>query len=370
MRGTAGRPAAKAPDAPKAALGRQLAAHLRGAILVYYVQPHESYLWVITPERSAFFRVPGEAEIRPLVEAHQRAILAAKDLLVETQTGRLLFSELLGPAAPMLRPGERVFLVGDGPLSELNFETLVHAEGQQPHFWIDDVVLTRVPSLRLLRPERSRTGREPDPRGAFGRRILLLGNPQYRDEGYQQLPKAAQEVENVEQHFPPESRTVLTGAKATPAAYRQERPGEFRYIHFVAHSTANSLKPLDSAVILSRDGDGADKLYAREIVADRLRAELVTISGCYSSGSRVYAGEGAGGLAWAFERAGARNVIGALWEVDDSSTPELMDRLYGGLLRGAAPDVALRDAKLELLHSPGIFRKPLYWAPFQLYSTS
>ena len=301
------------------------------------------------------------------MEAHRRAILEAKDMLAPTQpTGRELFQKLLGPAEPMLRPGERVFLVGDGMLNELNFETLVCPEGGTPHFWIEDVVLTHVPSLRLLRPAHGVGQAEAAPGG----KMLMLGDPRYRAEEYQALPKAAEEVRDVMQHFRPESRTVLTGGQATPAAFRAEPLEQFRYIHFVAHSTANALKPLDSAVVLSRGEDGADKLYAREIVREHLRAELVTISGCYSSGARVYAGEGAVGLAWAFERAGARNVIGALWEVNDASTPALMDRLYAGLLGGAAPDVALRQAKLELLHSPGVFRKPLYWAPFQLYSRS
>lgn len=354
----------------EAAARRRLAAGLHGAILVYYVLPRESYLWVTTAERSAFFRVAGGAELRPLIEAHGRAILGAKDMLAETQpTGRVLFDKLVGPAVGMLHPGERVFLVGDGALNELNFETLVNPQGG-PHFWIEDVVLTHVPSLRLMRPAKVEVQGGAAKGVAPGGKMLLMGDPQYRAEEYQALPKAAEEVRNVMQHFAPESRTVLTGVQATPAAYRKERPGEFRYIHFVAHSTANAVKPLDSAVILSRDGDGTDKLYAREIVGAPLRAELVTISGCYSSGARVYAGEGAVGLAWAFERAGARNVIGALWEVNDASTPALMDRLYAGLLRGAAPDVALREAKLELLHSPGVFRKALYWAPFQLYSSS
>ena len=31
-------------------------------------------------------------------------------------------------------------------------------------------------------------------------------------------------------------------------------------------------------------------------------------------------------------------------------------------------DAALRSAKLAMIHSDGVFRKPLYWAPFQLYS--
>jgi CHAT domain-containing protein len=44
-----------------------------------------------------------------------------------------------------------------------------------------------------------------------------------------------------------------------------------------------------------------------------------------------------------------------------------MDQLYNELKKGRSPETALRSAKLLLLHSDGIFRKPFYWAPFQLY---
>ena len=365
----AGRSEQHAVDAAKvsgAVTRRHLAARLDGAILVYYVLPHESYLWVTTAERTAFFRLPGAAALTPLIEAHRRAILAAKDLLAPQgdPAGRELFQALVGPANPFLRRGGRVFLVGDGPLDELNFDTLVNSEGT-PHFWIEDAVITDVPALHLLPVPRATDAGDSQPR-----RMLLLGDPHYRAGEYQALPKAAEEVKDVMQHFAPESRTVLTGDLATPAAFRMQPLDRFAYIHFVAHSTANSSKPLDSSVVLSADGDGADKLYARDIVGHPLQAELVTISGCNSSGSRVYAGEGPVGLAWAFERAGARNVIGTLWEVNDASTPALMDRMYGRLLAGDPPDRALREAKLSLLHSSGVFRKALYWAPFQLYSSS
>jgi CHAT domain-containing protein len=97
---------------------------------------------------------------------------------------------------------------------------------------------------------------------------------------------------------------------------------------------------------------------------------LVTISACYGSGLRTYAGEGLVGLAWAFLRAGSHNVIGALWQADDAATPLLMDRLYGELSMGATPAAALRTAKLSLIHSSSVYRKPLYWAVFQLYAGS
>jgi hypothetical protein len=57
-----------------------------------------------------------------------------------------------------------------------------------------------------------------------------------------------------------------------------------------------------------------------------LRADLVTLSACRSSGARTYAGEGLVGLARAFLQAGAGSVIAGLWDVSDQSTSEMMDR--------------------------------------------
>jgi CHAT domain-containing protein len=197
-----------------------------------------------------------------------------------------------------------------------------------------------------------------------------MGDPIYRKDEYAELPNASTEVEDVANHFSSDRRTVFTGSQASPEAYQLSHAGQFSYIHFVAHGTANITIPLDSAVVLSRNPDDATvyKLYARDILKQNLHADLVTVSACYGSGLRNYSGEGLVGLAWAFLRAGSHHVIGAMWEVSDVSTPLLMDHLYAELAKGNQPDVALRSAKLSLIHSDGVFRKPLYWAPFQLYS--
>ncbi len=162
---------------------------------------------------------------------------------------------------------------------------------------------------------------------------------------------------------------VLAGAQATPQAYLASDIGRFSYVHFVAHGTANRTTPLESAVILSPQGDSY-KLYARDIVTKPLHADLVTISTCYGAGSRAYTGEGLVGLSWAFLRAGAHNTIAALWAVNDASTAQLMDQLYAGIDKGRDPAVALRTAKMAMLHSDGVYRRPFYWAPFQLYQGS
>ena len=157
-------------------------------------------------------------------------------------------------------------------------------------------------------------------------------------------------MEMVARHFDHSSENTLAGSLATPAAYIESQPGRFSFLHFVAHGTANRLTPLDSAVILSPSDRNQEsyKLYSREILRHPLNTELVTMSSCYGSGSRTYSGEGLVGLSWAFLRAGAHHVIGALWEVSDDSTPQLMDILYGELAKGQPPESALRTAKLSL----------------------
>jgi len=101
-----------------------------------------------------------------------------------------------------------------------------------------------------------------------------------------------------------------------------------------------------------------------------LHAQLVTVSACRSAGERAYSGEGLVGFAWAFLRAGASRVVAGLWDVDDRSTADLMDRLYSGIAAGDSAAQALRSAKLALLASGGNAGKPYYWGPFQLFTVA
>ena len=341
---------------------QRTAQQLNTAILSYWLGEDHSYLWLITPKRVELFTLPPAAEIDPLVQAYRQALLGSRDVL-ETQnaTGRKLYDLLVAPAAKMIPQGSRVTVLPDGSLYGLNFETLL-APSPKLHYWIEDVDVAYANSLTLLAAGASR-------RPALTKKLLLMGDPVSPDAEFPKLPQAAAEMTGIENYFPTAERTVFSGAEATPDSYLKSQPAGFSYIHFVAHGTASRTSPLDSAVILSKQGDDY-KLYARDIIQHPLHAELVTISACHGEGVRTYSGEGLVGLSWAFLRAGAHGVIAALWEVNDNSTPQLMDRLYSEIGKGVPPDTALRDAKLALLHSDGVYRRPFYWAPFELYRGS
>jgi CHAT domain-containing protein len=344
-----------------------VARKLDASILFYSLGPEQSHLWAVTAHDTRLFTLPKEKEIQSWVEKHQADIQQAGDPLGTASPAAIsLYETLIKPAAAMLPRDSRVFVIPDGVLHALNFETLLVPTADGRRYWIEDVTVTTASSIRILSGLKAVTA------SAATRDLLLIGDPVPARADFAALPAAATEIQRVRQHFPPENQLVLTQARAIPAAYATSGPDQFRYIHFAAHGTASRLSPLDSAVVLSPPQKGAEdfKLYARDIVQHALNARLVTISGCYGSGARTYAGEGLVGLAWVFLRAGSHNVIAALWQVADVSSPLLMDRLYDELQAGKAPDAALRSAKLSLIHSSSAYRRPLFWGAYQLYAGS
>ncbi len=340
----------------------EIARKTNATLLFYWLGERESYLWAITPTKTSMFTLSARSKIEPMLERYRKALLGLSDPL-ETSNGDglALYQTLVAPARELIRTGSTVVILDDGALSQLNFETLI-ASGPAPHYFIEDATLISAPSLHMLASAK--------PAERRGNKLLLVGDAVSPNPDYPELPKAASEMNQIELHFPAQDKTVFARARATAGSYLASAPQQFTYIHFVAHGVASRTDPLDSAIILSRSTAEEDsfKLHAREIMREPIHARLVTISACYGSGTRSYAGEGLVGLAWAFLRAGAHSVIGALWEVSDESTPRLMSSLYQGLEDGMPPAAALRQAKLDLLHAKGESRKPFFWAPLQIYT--
>jgi CHAT domain-containing protein len=341
---------------------KQIASRLKTVVLSYWLGSPHSYAWVVTPNKVALLTLPPASEIDQLVDSYHAALLGPRDVLETRNAGGMrLYDLLVAPAQPLIPKGSHVTILPDGSLYNLNFESLL-APSPQLHYWIDDAVISNANSLMLLSapvknsPAQSKT-------------LLLVGNPISPNSEFPNLPLAAAEMERIEKYFATSARTVLSRERASSSDFVASQPGKFSFIHFVAHGTSSRISPLDSAVILTKEGDSY-KLYARDIVKEHLHADLVTISACHGEGARTYSGEGLVGLTWAFLRAGAHGVIAALWEVSDNSTPQMMDQLYAEMSKGVPPDVALRDAKLAMLHSSTVFRKPFYWAPFQLHRGS
>ena len=335
---------------------QQFARSSHSVLLSYWLAPTRSFLWVVTPDEVQLHVLPPEKEIGGLVEAYRTFIENLRDPLdSEFPAGKKLSEILLGPVKASQT---RIIVVPDRALHSLNLETL--PDPQNPaHYLIDRVTVAVAPSLGVLLQARKLSNAT--------RSLLLIGDPEPAVEEYPKLIYASREMNLIARSFAPDRRLVIEGPQAYPAAYRAAAPSRFSWIHFAAHASANRESPLDSALILSRH-DAGYALSAREVMEVALNADLVTLSACRSAGSKTYSGEGLVGLSWAFLRAGAKNVVAGLWDVTDMSTANLMAEFYEQLVKNVAPAEALRAAKLRLIQSPGPYRKPFYWGPFQLYA--
>ena len=80
----------------------------------------------------------------------------------------------------------KVFIIPDGSLNTLNFETLLVPD-PTPHYWIEDVTIADANSLRLLAAPRAR-------RPSTAQGLLLIGNAVAPNPDYPELRKAADEM--------------------------------------------------------------------------------------------------------------------------------------------------------------------------------
>ncbi|MCC7177721.1 MAG: CHAT domain-containing protein [Acidobacteria bacterium] len=361
---------AAAPTRTSAGSLKQLARQANAVLLFYWLGPQRSALWLVEGSGIRKVDLPPADRIEALVAEHHETIQNAMSDPLGTAggAGDRLYDMLIGPVAARIPRGASVVIVPDGALHRLNFETLPVRQ-DAPHYWIEDVTVQVAPSLAMLQRAGARSGASASTRvagaSASASSLLLVGNPTPRAPEFPALGYAPAEMEAIRRHFASATLTTLDGERASPAGFKGAGPERFSIIHFTSHAVANIENPLDSAVILS--GTGQDfKLYARDVAAMPLSAELVTVSACRSAGERAYSGEGLVGFAWAFLRAGTRRVVAGLWDVDDRSTALLMDEAYRRLAAGASPPAALREAKLALIRQG--FPRPYYWAPFQVFT--
>jgi CHAT domain-containing protein len=286
-----------------------------------------------------------------------------------------LFDVLVGPAAGELRAATRLLVLPDGPLHGVSFAALRGpGRGAARRYLAEALPVTVAPSLTALATLGQRARRAvgelsvavfgdvaigapaTTPVGALAVRARLT-------EGLAPLPGSRREAEDVARVFAPRSAARL-GDAATEAAVKR-LPRGTGILHLASHALVNDASPLDSAIVLSPDGDGGNGLLQAWEVFDELRldADLVVLSACDTGLGRTFGGEGLLGLTRAFQFAGARAVLASLWTAPDEATAGLMSTFYRHLRAGRPIAEALAAAQRELL-ARSASRHPYFWAGF------
>ena len=151
-----------------------------------------------------------------------------------------------------------------------------------------------------------------------------------------------------------------TGEEAVLARLTEWHPG---IIHIATHTMEAHGRP---RLALSLRPDGSPGLLtAEDIAALPVRAELVVMSACHSTGAESVKGSGLLGLTRAWLTAGSRQVISTLWPVDDESTAfftAFYVRLTSGNDSPLPVAAALRQAQLACIRGGGVTAQPRNWA--------
>ncbi|MDP2370842.1 CHAT domain-containing protein [Rhodoferax sp.] len=265
-----------------------------------------------------------------------------------------LYRRLLAPMQGSLA-GRDLLIVPHGSLHYLPFAAL--HDGQR--YLVQGRALRYLPTAMLL-------GLLPSAKSAAGGsreqvvRLLILGNPDLGQAALD-LPAAQEEAQALQAMFAKNSE-LLVRQFATETVLKQ-RAVEFSHVHVASHGEFSADAPLTSRLRLAADGANDGVLTVSEIYGLRLKADHVMLSACETGLGQVSNGDDVVGLTRGFLYAGARNVTGSLWEVDDDATAELAKRLYQNLRNGVPVSRALAQAQESVLAKKP---HPYFWAAFTL----
>jgi CHAT domain-containing protein len=166
--------------------------------------------------------------------------------------------------------------------------------------------------------------------------------------------------------------TALLGPAAGEPAVRAALAAPHRYLVFATHGLLDAELPyvLEPSLALTLVGaDATDPaadgfLTLTEVMGLKLSAELAVLGASRSGIGKEQRGEGHLSMGWAFQVAGARQVLMTLWSGDEPSTVYMIERLFHHLKElGEIPE-ALERARADLREAG--WSHPFYWAAFVL----
>ncbi len=394
------------------------------ALVEYLLGEKRSIAWVLTQESLAVAMLPARKEIEREISSYRErltlkvsALTLSRDLTEYESESQKLYSMLIRPLENSISGSRKLFIVPDGVLAYVPFETLLashsglgapttreSARKRAVRSWhtktlLERFAITYAPSASALaaiiarsrRPSAStksllafgdpvyeRDVKNPTPvmatasdsvTSSAGGAAFLMNSYAERGFDFTRLPNTRHEVLAISELYARDQSQIYFGAEAREETVKSAKLDQYRIIHFAAHALIDDKVPSRSGIVLSLNEDPTEDgvLQMSEIMRLRLNAELVTLSACSTGLGKLYDGEGIVGLTRAFLYAGADSVVVSLWNVSDAATAELMKTFYRNLNRGKSRDEALRQAKLAMIKSRHReWRHPYFWAPFVL----
>jgi len=347
--------------------------------LVEYVLGEELlFIFTITHNKLTLKKV----KLPPNFEADMKAFrnsITEKNFQEFVRLGHY-FHELLIKNLPIPPSTQKLWIVPDGILYYLPWETLITTPYQQKNvnysnlaYLLKKYIISYDYSANLIHSKRTLPFRlDKEKLLAFSpdfKAQLAVNRSNNRDklrDDLSELKGAKEEVKALDALYKGE---LFLGRQATEYVFRNNLHNG-SVLHLATHAIVDDERPGYSRLLFSlstKDTLNDGYLHAYELYNLRLNAELVTLSACNTGFGKIQSGEGVMSLGRAFAYAGSPNVLMSLWSVPDQSTSQIMIEFYKNLAHGLPKDIALQKAKLAYIESAdNIATNPFYWSSFVL----
>lgn len=293
-------------------------------------------------------------ELRRLVTHFDDLLQRRAGLAAIEADSAALYRVLIEPVARHLAGASSLVIVPDRDLHAVPFAALMNTATRR--YIVEDFAVEIAPSAAFI-------GRKLPPAALSP--ALVVGDPQ--SDTTPALPDAIREAEAIAGMYG--AATLLTGDRATPERFI----GAARLsavIHYSGHAQSEADTTFGTLRLAStKSANGI--LDASDIARlDLQAAPLVILAACGTIRGDADHVEGMPSLARAFLAAGARSVVGTLWEIDDDIASRLFRKVHQELRAGQSPAAALRRAQLDAVRDPDPrLRHPSTWAPVEILGT-
>ncbi|GAA0728914.1 hypothetical protein GCM10009430_38500 [Aquimarina litoralis] len=240
---------------------------------------------------------------------------------------------------------KKVRIIPDHMLGKIPFEALI-IDPELNTYLIEEVEVSYDYSLSFS--EKNRNRKRVAEEDFFGIAPVNF------EEGLTLLKNSSKEIKVASDFY---GGNVLLDKEATKENY-VANASKYRILHLATHASAEDLDTILPWVAFYKG-----KLTYLELGSIKNNADLVILSACNTSLGNFKRGEGTLSLARGFFRSGAKSVIASLWSTNDKAVSVITSDFYENLSKGQTKSEALRNAKLNYLHTrKDAEASPYYWA--------
>ena len=365
------------------------------ALLEYFISDNSLFIFLLKNNSLDIEEISLDVSLNELVN-NFRASLSNLNFEGFVSSAEKLYSILIKPVKYELNDINKIFIIPDGVLNYLSFESLLSrapSNSEEINFsdldyLIKEYEISYYYSFATLVEFKSISsvsknnfiGFAPvfDDDNSIKKTITSIFSTEaftnstrsvnVENKVYSSLPESEKELKGILNLYQEKNLQgiIYTHNSAKEELIKSDEIKNYKYIHIASHGFINEEKPNLSGILFTKEEKGEDGiLYANEIYNLNLDADLVVLSACESGLGKIIKGEGLIGLTRGLLFAGAKNVVVSLWQVADKSTSELMIEFYKNILSGESYSESLRNAKLKLIKD-GKYSYPLEWSPFIL----